>query len=92
MKYEPAQSGEWIYPERRDFMLSCCDCGLVHRFDFKLKRSGKRHKILFRAFRDNRATAQLRRHRFFTHADNTARDLARNLTRRAKNRREHRRR
>ena len=39
----------------------CCDCGLVHKIDFKLENHGKNKVIMFRAFRDNRATGQARR-------------------------------
>ncbi len=54
--YEQLWEGEWddIVP---DYRLACCDCGLVHRMHFKVV--GK--KIFVRVFRDNRATAQLRR-------------------------------
>jgi uncharacterized Zn finger protein len=25
---------EWINPRKRGYLLQCCDCGLVHAFDF----------------------------------------------------------
>lgn len=61
MKYEEPEAGEWVFPRRKGYKLRCCDCGLVHRVDFKLE--GKH--ILFRVFRDNRATAAVRRYKSF---------------------------
>ena len=54
----PLEEGEWSPITRKSHFFCCCDCGLVHRLDFK-SRGGK---IFFRAFRDNRATSQRRRH------------------------------
>jgi hypothetical protein len=58
-KYDEPQAGEWVQPVREDYKLRCCDCGLVHRIDFRIKEG----HIQFRAFLDNRATGQSRRHR-----------------------------
>lgn len=49
----------WIFPRRRGYRLGCCDCGLVHDIQFRLQG---RH-ILFRARRNNRSTALMRRKR-----------------------------
>ena len=69
MKYEQPKPGEWIRPCVSGYKMACCDCGLVHRLDFRVLRAVNRThgKILkgarveFRAYRDNRATAALRR-------------------------------
>ena len=53
-KYPVAADGEWLQPIRRGYRLKCCDCGLIHTINFRI-RSGH---IQFQAFRDNRATAQ----------------------------------
>lgn len=29
------QDGEWVTPIMRGYRLECCDCGLVHRVNFK---------------------------------------------------------
>ena len=58
MKYTQAYDGEWIEP-KRGYKVACCDCGLIHKIEFRISPHGK---IQFRAFRDNRATAA-RRHR-----------------------------
>lgn len=58
-KYGEAKDGEWFYPIHRGFKHQCCDCGLVHRVDFKVTKLG----IKVRFFRDNRSTSQVRRHR-----------------------------
>ena len=58
MKYEQEFEGEWVYPVRKGYKIQCCDCGLVHTFDFRLRNG----KIEYRVYRDNRATGQVRRH------------------------------
>lgn len=58
MRYDEPEAGEWVQPIRRGYKLRCCDCGLVHRMDFRISRK----RIQFRVFRDNRATAAIRRH------------------------------
>ena len=61
MKYTKPEAGEWINPVKRGYKLACCDCGLVHRLDFEHVKFGRGRKIIFRAFRDERATAAVRR-------------------------------
>lgn len=65
MKYpfRKAKEGEWIQPRLRNYLLSCCDCGLVHKMDFVIVTSvdGTRQGIQFRAFRDDKQTAKQRR-------------------------------
>jgi hypothetical protein len=56
--FHKVKAGEWVQPIRRGYRLACCDCGLVHRMDFRIYRG----KPQFRAFRNERSTGQLRRH------------------------------
>lgn len=58
MKYDEPKEGEWVQPIRRDYKMRCCDCGLVHNLDFRIKRGC----VQFRAFRNERSTGQIRRH------------------------------
>jgi len=60
-KYPQVHEGEWVRPIRRGYKMACCDCGLVHRMEFKLVRRGKGRFIWLRAFRDKRATAAMRK-------------------------------
>lgn len=60
-RYTEPDPGEWVQPRRRGYKLACCDCGLVHRIDFRLARMGDRRYVQTRFFRDNRATAAIRR-------------------------------
>lgn len=68
----------WVQPVMRGYRLACCDCGLVHDMEFKaLRRTGvvaggtwlarplddDRYRIEFRARRNNRSTAGMRRKR-----------------------------
>lgn len=57
MRYHHVKGGEWIQPVRRRYKIACCDCSLVHVLNFRIVK----HKIQFQAFRDNRATAAMRR-------------------------------
>jgi len=57
-KYRKHEEGEWVRPIRKNWQMCCCDCGLVHTIDFKVKNK----VIWLRAFRNNRSTGQVRRH------------------------------
>jgi len=69
---------EWVTPLMERYQLACCDCGLTHTLEFYAVKLGKRmasgrftysnlprkkYRVAFRAKRDNRATAQVRRWR-----------------------------
>ena|ERR1035437_7004994 len=55
--YDEPEANEWILPVRKGYKIACCDCGLVHKIDFRIK--DKRIEIRFNL--DNRATGQIRR-------------------------------
>ena len=59
--YPPVQEGEKVVVpwETEDYKMACCDCGLVHRLRFTVEGSD----IIMQGWRDNRASAQLRRRR-----------------------------
>ncbi len=61
MKYVDPKEGEWIKPIKRGYKMMCCDCGLVHRIDFEHTKWGRGRKVIFRCWRDNRATAAARK-------------------------------
>ena len=58
MKYELTEDGQWIQPVRKGYRVRCCDCGLVHNLDFRIRNK----RVQFRAFRNERSTGQIRRH------------------------------
>ena len=79
IKYHPEPDSEWskwIYPLHKGYKLSCCDCGLVHDFEFGvekiLSQDGKdmeledlpqdKYSVRFRVRRNQRSTGQVRRH------------------------------
>lgn len=64
MRYTEEVAGDWIQPIRRGYKMACCDCGLVHRLNFRVVSNKRGKFIQFQAFRDNRATGQIRRHLF----------------------------
>jgi hypothetical protein len=59
-KYPNIEEGQAVDFDWRhnDYKIACCDCGLVHRFRF----TAVGNTLRIRAWRDNRATAALRRH------------------------------
>ncbi len=42
--------GEWVQPYKRNYLLKCCDCGLTHRLNFRIRKQ----RIEFQAFRLNK--------------------------------------
>jgi hypothetical protein len=62
-KYTEPQAGEWVQPVRKGYKMACCDCGLVHNLDFRIVETKRGKFIQFRAFRNERSTALMRRHR-----------------------------
>ena len=63
--YDVISYGEWTRPRRKNFREQCCDCGLIHRLDFRIVDG----RIEFRTRRDDRATAAARRMFKFTPDD-----------------------
>lgn len=54
MKIDHPEAGEWVKPKRRFYFLICCDCNLVHKLEFALKKDKKkRASIYFRAWRSD---------------------------------------
>jgi hypothetical protein len=59
---------EWVYPlhghGKHNHRVLCCDCGLVHELQFRIFKDTKRRlSVKFRARRNMRATAAVRRHK-----------------------------
>lgn len=48
------RDGEWHAPRRRGYLLQCCNCGLVHRMEFRLRLG----QLQMRGFRLTRAEAR----------------------------------
>lgn len=51
MRYKNVQENEWVKPVMKNYLMKCCDCGLVHELDFKVIKHARGHKVLFRARR-----------------------------------------
>ena len=64
-KYPIVKAGEWVTPARKVYRMVCCDCGLVHIFEMKTVPNprGRGREIMWRAWRDNRSTGQIRRYK-----------------------------
>lgn len=56
MSYQQVHDGDWNWMSRK-FKLACCDCGLVH----KVKMKTRKGRLWLQIFRDDRATAAMRR-------------------------------
>lgn len=61
MRYDKPEPGTWVNPVKNGYKFMCCDCGLVHRMEFKHVPYGLGRRIMFRVWRDNRATASARK-------------------------------
>jgi hypothetical protein len=57
--FERPSALQWVQPVRRGYKMAYCDCGLVHRMDFRVVEG----RVQFRVARDNRSTAMKRRWR-----------------------------
>lgn len=58
VKYRTTKDDSWRSIRRRDFRIACCGCGLVHRYNYRIK---DRH-LQRQCFIDQRATAAIRRY------------------------------
>lgn len=56
-RFKPVADGEWVQPRHRGYKIACCDCGLVHTFNFSIYRG----HVFYQAVRNNRSTAMMRR-------------------------------
>lgn len=67
---------DWQFPLMKGYRMGCCDCGLVHDMEFviaevsRTKKNGtftatelpqKKYRVKFRAKRNNRSTAAMKR-------------------------------
>ncbi len=55
-KHPELKEGEWVIPGMSGYELQCCDCGLIHKFDFIIVDEGTNEvlndvEVLFRAYR-----------------------------------------
>lgn len=57
MTYSKPKAGEWVQPVRKGYRLACCDCGLVHTMNTRMRKG----RVQMQFFRHNRATATMRR-------------------------------
>ena len=57
-RYEEPEEGEWVQPVEEGYKMACCNCGQVHRLDFRVVDG----RVEFRVFAAPRSTGQVRRH------------------------------
>ena len=58
-KYPEPARDTWVQPIPNGYRLRCCDCGLVHVFNFRVRDGRVQFNV---PARDERATGQIRRH------------------------------
>ncbi len=56
-KYKDIKDNEW-HPVHAEMRVMCCDCGLVHDYEYKIDED---ERVFIRSNRNNRATATARR-------------------------------
>jgi hypothetical protein len=54
-RYEEPEEGEWVQPVEEGYMIACCNCGKVHRIDFRAVRG----RAQFRVFDAPRSAGQI---------------------------------
>jgi hypothetical protein len=57
MKYPRVTDGDWVRPFMKGYRMMCCDCGLVHVVNFRVRNWKSGAKVEFQAVRHKRATA-----------------------------------
>lgn len=61
-KFKIAKDNEWIHPKQKGYLMSCCDCGLVHWLDFRVVHDKKGNlETEFRARRAPKYTSAQRK-------------------------------
>ncbi len=61
-EYLHVTAGEWIRVPMKNYREQCCDCGLVHKMNFRIVQDKRGHnKVEIQAFRDGPATGGARR-------------------------------
>ncbi len=61
--FKQVKAGVWEQPIPQGYLMQCCDCGLVHRIDFRVVKLHKdkkaiaiqnqAYKVQLRAYRDD---------------------------------------
>ncbi len=57
--YDQLEDGKWFRPIMKNFRDQCCDCGLVHWMNFRIKDG----HVEFQVFRNGPATGGARKNR-----------------------------
>lgn len=57
----PVREGRWVKPVHTGFMMGCCDCGSVHKLDFRVVDG----QVQYRVHRADWATRMARKEKEF---------------------------
>ena len=55
-----ASAGKWVETTSGDY-ITCCDCGLVHRVEYKVETENGMTKFFARYWRNEKLTKQIRK-------------------------------
>jgi len=61
-RYKYVKAGEWVQPKTKGYRLQCCDCGLVHKMEFRVMKG----LVQLRAWRAALETRRVRMARGIT--------------------------
>ena len=52
-KFKKVKSKEWVQPIMKGYLMKCCDCGLVHKMDFRIAygKTKEDNRVQLRAIR-----------------------------------------
>lgn len=59
-RFAKPKGAEWVQPVKRGYLMACCDCGLVHRMNFRIVGT-RVQKVQFQVFRAQAHTKALRK-------------------------------
>src|SRR3990167_366674 len=65
-KFTTPKDGEWVQPTMKNYLMACCDCGLIHKLNFRIALGkettvvGPPPVVQFQAFRHKAWTSKLR--------------------------------
>ena len=48
LKFSKPGEGKWVQPVMNGYLMKCCDCGLVHRLNFRIVRGIRNGKYIDR--------------------------------------------
>ncbi len=64
-RFPKVSAGQWVQPKPRGYLMACCDCGLVHRMNFRIV-GVRKQRVQMQAFRHVGQTKAFRKRQGIT--------------------------